>query len=260
VTYPLDPADRPLALVTGASRGIGRAVATGLAAAGCDVVATARDADALDHLATEIREGGGHATIASADLADPAAPTRLLEACPRLPDLLVNNAGTAPSAALAATTDEDLATALALHVAAPFRLLRAALPAMAERGTGCAIQMGSTAGLRGFAFTSAYTAAKHGMVGLTRALREEFGRKGLHLYAVCPGFVDTDITRRAAADVARKGRNTPAEILERMGAMNRIGRLHTPADVAAAVIDLWRERPTGCVLELDHEPPRFVDP
>jgi NAD(P)-dependent dehydrogenase (short-subunit alcohol dehydrogenase family) len=117
----------------------------------------------------------------------------------------------------------------------------------------------STAGLRGFPFTSAYTAAKHGMVGLARALHAELRSARIHVYAVCPGFVDSDITQQAAAAIAARGKTTVDEAMARMAGQNRIGRMHTPAEVAAAVGRLLRDRPEGCVYDLDRDPPAFVD-
>jgi 3-hydroxybutyrate dehydrogenase len=175
-----------------------------------------------------------------------------------LPSSARINAGTAPSDRFADTEDSVLDHALDLHVRAPFRLLRAALPKMRGVEGACMVQMASTAGLVGFPFTSAYTAAKHGMVGLTRALAAEFGAGGPRVYAVCPGFVDTEITRRAAADIAGRGKQSPEEAMAALGAMNRIGRMHTADEVAAAVLHLVRERPEGCVYNLDQDPPGFV--
>jgi NAD(P)-dependent dehydrogenase (short-subunit alcohol dehydrogenase family) len=130
---------------------------------------------------------------------------------------------------------------------------------MRAHGGGVAVQLASTAGLRGFAFTAAYTAAKHAMVGLTRALAVELAREPrLRVFAVCPGFVDTDITRRAADAIAARGRTSAADALAAMAAMNRIGRLHSAEEVGAAVARVVRERPEGCVLDLDQEPPAFV--
>jgi len=223
-------------------------------------VITARTAAALEDTAAPLRDEGLSVACVAADLRDPSAAATILAAAPAgTVDLLVNNAGTAPSARLQDTTDADLAETFDLHVGAPFRLLRAALPGMVQRGSGCAIQLASTAGLRGFPFTSAYTAAKHGMVGLTRAIAAEFARTPVSIYGLCPGFVDTEITRRAAAAVAAKGKTSAEEALARMGAMNAIGRIHSADEVAAAVLHLWQQRPTGCIYVLDRDPPGFVD-
>lgn len=197
----------------------------------------------------------------AADLTDPAAPERILAAVEARfgpPQVLVNNAGTAPSARFEKTSDATLDQALDLHVRAPFRLLRAALPGMREIEGSCVVQMASTAGLIGFPFTSAYTAAKHGMIGLTRALAAELGGKAPRVYAVCPGFVDTDITRQAAADIASRGKQTAAAARTALGRMNAIGRMHTVDEVASAVLHLIEAQPEGCVYNLDRDPPEFV--
>ena len=254
---------RPVALVTGASRGIGRAIAERLAADGHAVALVARPSEALERAAAELcRDHGRSAVAIPADLRDPAAAARIVAACSAAlgpPSVVVNNAGTAPTARFEDTGDELVDEVLDLHVRAPFRILRAALPALRAHA-GVAIQLASTAGLRGFPFTTAYTTAKHAMVGLTRALASELGsRAELRVYAVCPGFVDTAITRRAAAGVAARGRRSADEALAAMAAMNRIGRLHTTDEVAAALAAIVRDRPAGTVLDLDREPPRFLD-
>lgn len=250
----------PVALITGASRGIGSEVSRALARAGYRLALTGRNQDRLDDLCREL-EGLTTCMSVSADLRNPDAPARILAAIEEQLgslNVLVNNAGTAPSNRLESTTDEDLEEVLDLHIRAPFRLLRAALPTLREQPDSCAVQVASTAGLMGFPFTAAYTAAKHGMVGLTRALAAEFAARPPRIYAVCPGFVDTDITHQAAADIAGRGRKTESEALDALGAMNQIGRLHTPAEVAGAVVHLIREQPQGCIYKLDSEPPGFV--
>jgi len=253
------------ALVTGASRGIGRAIAAALVARGFRVGLTARDERTL--AATRAELGNDADTVGIvADLRDPGAPQRILAGVAEAlgpVTVLINNAGNAPSAKLADTTDEMLDEALDLHVKAPLRLLRAAIGGMRAAGAGCAVQVASTAGLRGFAFTSAYTAAKHGMVGLTRALAAELRGEPVRIYAVCPGFVDTDITRRAAAAIARRGRHTEAEALAELGAMNAGGRLLTAAEVAGVVADLCepeRAPASGAIYNLESLPPTLVEP
>ena len=130
---------------------------------------------------------------------------------------------------------------------------------MKKRGGGCLLHLASTAGLRGYPFTSAYTAAKHGMVGLSRALAAELQAAGIRVYALCPGFVDSDITRGAAAAIASRGKTTAEQAFARMAAQNCIGRMHSPEEVAAAVAMLLQQRPTGCVYDLDRAEPAFVD-
>ena len=192
----------------------------------------------------------------------PAAPDRVVAAATAAfgaPTVVVNNAGTAPADKVENTTDAMLAATYALHVAAPLAFARATVGAMKQQRRGCLLQLASTAGLRGYPFTAAYTAAKHGMVGLSRALHAELDAAGIAVYALCPGFVDSDITRAAAAAIAARGRTSAAEAFARMAAQNRIGRMHQPDEVAAAVAMLLRDRPSGCVYDLDRDEPGFVD-
>jgi NAD(P)-dependent dehydrogenase (short-subunit alcohol dehydrogenase family) len=261
------PAGSDVTIVTGCSRGIGRAIATHLAAAGHRLVLVARDHDRLAALAAELTptlaaRGAPAPLVCAADLADPAAPDRVVAAATAAfgaPTVVVNNAGTAPADKVENTTDAMLAATYALHVAAPLAFARATVGAMKQQRRGCLLQLASTAGLRGYPFTAAYTAAKHGMVGLSRALHAELGAAGIAVYALCPGFVDSDITRAAAAAIAARGRTSAAEAFARMAAQNRIGRMHQPDEVAAAVAMLLRDRPSGCVYDLDRDEPGFVD-
>lgn len=249
-------------LVTGSSRGIGAAIAERLAAAGHRLLLAARDAAALQAQVERLRARGATAVAVPTDLRDPAAAEHLVAAAEQALGPLthiVNNAGTAPAEKLERTTDAMLHETFALHVAAPLALARAAAPGMKQRGRGTLLQLASTAGLRGYPFTCAYTAAKHGMVGLSRALSAELAPHGIRVYAVCPGFVDTDITRAAAAAVAARGKSTAEQAFARMAAQNRIGRMHTPAEVAAAVADLLSRQPSGCVYDLDRPTPAFLD-
>ncbi len=248
-------AEPSLALVTGASGAIGRAIALRLAAAGHRVAVHGRDHVRLQAVTAEL--GDAAAGSIAADLATDDGQDRLLAEATALGriDVLVNNAGTAPSMRFDVTGDEVLDHVLALHVRAPFRLARGVVPAMRAAGSGVIVQVASTAGLRGFAFTAAYGMAKHAMVGLARALRAELGGTRIRAYAVCPGFVDTEITRSAAAAIAARGNLSPGDALAKLAQLNRIGRMHAPDEVAAAVVRLVGERPDGCVLDLDQLAP-----
>ena len=201
-----------VALITGGSRGIGFAVAEAMAKAKFAVAITARDQAALDSAADALAKAGAHATCAvAADLRDPAAAFAILATVTETighPDVLVNNAGSAPTARFERTGDAQLDEVLDLHVRAPFRLIRTLLPSFRDAGKGCFVQVASTAGLRAFPYASAYTAAKHAMVGMTRALAAELSGSKIGCYAVCPGFVDTKITRDAAELVAASGKQT----------------------------------------------------
>lgn len=259
---PASPPDSPVTIVTGSSRGIGKAIAVALAAAGHRLLLTARDAHGLAAVAEDLRSRGATVAILAADLRDEAAPAAVVAAAEHqlgAVTAIVNNAGTAPADKVENTTPGTLRETFDLHVGAPLAFARAVVPAMKQRGRGCLLHLASTAGLRGYPFTSAYTAAKHGMVGLARALHAELAPAGIHVYAVCPGFVDTDITRGAAAAVAARGKTTAEAAFARMAAQNRIGRMHGPHEVAAAVAQLLRDQPAGCVYDLDRDPPTFVD-
>lgn len=256
------PNSGPCTIVTGSSRGIGRAIATNLAKEGHRLVLTARDQNRLNELQEELRATGAECAIVAVDLRAPEAAAQVLAAAEQSfgpADIIVSNAGTAPSDKVENTTTEMMQEAFDLHVAAPLAFARLAAKDMKTRKSGCLLHLASSAGLRGYPFTSAYTAAKHGMVGLTRALHLELAPKGLDIYAVCPGFVDTDITRAAAAAVAKKGKTTAADALQLMGKQNNIGRMHTSDEVADAVCMLLRERPDGCIYDLDREPASFRD-
>jgi NAD(P)-dependent dehydrogenase (short-subunit alcohol dehydrogenase family) len=252
----------PVTIVTGSSRGIGLAIARSLARAGHRLVLVARDGMRLETTARDLVLAGGQAVAVPLDLRSADAATRVVAAAVQAfgpPDVVVNNAGTAPSDKIENTTDATLTETFDLHVRAPFALARACVPHWKQARSGCLVQLASGAGLRGYPFTAAYTTAKHGMVGLSRALHAELAPAGIHVYAVCPGFVDTDITRQAAAAVAARGRSTEEQAFQRMAAQNRIGRMHTVQEVADAVVFLVRERPQGCVYDLDRQTPAFVD-
>jgi NAD(P)-dependent dehydrogenase (short-subunit alcohol dehydrogenase family) len=218
------------AAVTGASRGIGRAVAVKLAREGFEVIAVARDAAALSALAKE----APHVKTIEADLSDAAAVARVAEAVKNV-DVLVNNAGIAMSAPIHKTSDADYARVMAINVTAPFMLCRAALPAMAQRGGGRIINIASTAAMKGFKYTSAYCASKHALLGLTRALALEWAHKNVTVNAVCPGWTDTDMFARSAQTVAKTTGRSEAESREALAKLIPSGRPTKPEEVAELV-------------------------
>ncbi|MCB9897544.1 MAG: SDR family NAD(P)-dependent oxidoreductase [Planctomycetes bacterium] len=236
------------ALVTGAGRGIGRAVALALAARGAALTLVARNARALAAVADEARAAGASSVGCEAvDLLDRDDLAELCETVAVSADVLVNNAGTAPSAPLEKTHDDLFDETLELNLRAPFALCRAALPEMASRAWGRVVNVASTAALEGFAYTSAYVASKHALLGLTRALSVEAAQRwkdaDLTLNAVCPGFVDTDIVARSVERLVRVAGVDEAAARDRLAAMNPGGRLLRPDEVADAVLALVLEQP-----------------
>jgi len=192
------------ALVTGGGRGIGRAIALDLAAAGASVVVAARTRAEIDAVARELVLGHGDAPGAAAagvkavalqaDVADPASVRALFrDARAALGDLdiLVNGAGVAPSAPLVKTTDEQWRQAIEVNLSGAFYCLREALPSMTARGWGRVVNVASIAGKTGTPYIAAYAASKHGLLGLTKVAALEVAARGVTVNAVCPGYVDT---------------------------------------------------------------------
>lgn len=217
-----------LALVTGAETGIGKAIADALRDKGYEVRSASRRT--------------GH-DLTRADVID-----QLINQLPRL-DLLVNNAGIAESAPLGKTTDALWERHLALNVTAPFRLCRAALPLLKRAPQGRIVNLASTAGMEGAAYIAAYAASKHALLGLTRVLAHEL--KDVLVHAVCPGFVDTDLTDRSVANIVAATGMGETEARAALAAQNKSGRLIRPDEVAAAVIALLDETETGREVVLD---------
>ena len=232
---PAVPARR--CLVTGAGRGIGAAVAQRLSAEGHSVALTARSADELDALAAHL---SGPALVVPADLTDRAAAdavvARVEQEWGGPVEVLVLNAGAGTSAPLARTTDEDWARMLDLNLTAPFRLLRRALPGMVEQGWGRVVAVASIAAKRGDPYVSAYTASKHGLLGLVRSAAAEVAGKGVTINAVCPAYVDTPMTADTIATISAATGRSPEEARESLARRQPIGRLIDPEEVADAVL------------------------
>jgi NAD(P)-dependent dehydrogenase (short-subunit alcohol dehydrogenase family) len=228
----VDHRDR-VALVTGGGKGIGEAIARRLAREGLRVVVLGRSAAELERVATEI-----HGLAVPCDLTDAEAMEASLAVVARAfgpVDVLVNNAGLAESVPFEKTTDALWERTLALNVTAPMRLCRALVPAMAKRGWGRVVNVASNAGLRGYAYTAAYCASKHALVGLTRALAVEYASRGVTINAVCPGFVDTAMAARSVAKIASATQRSVEAARATLEALSPQRRLMTAEEVAHVV-------------------------
>ncbi|NEK56317.1 SDR family oxidoreductase [Geodermatophilus sabuli] len=224
-------------LVTGAGRGIGAAVARRLAAQGHAVALTARSADELAAVAADLP---GRTLVTAADLTDPDAADLVLGRVEAefggAVEVLVLNAGAGTSAPLARTTDEDWARMLELNLTAPFRLLRRALPGMVGQGFGRVVAVASTAAKRGDPYVAAYTASKHGLLGLVRSAAAEVAGSGVTVNAVCPGYADTPMTAATVAAISTATGRTPGQARDVLAGRQPIGRLVDPDEVADAVL------------------------
>lgn len=240
--------DQQHALITGANRGIGAAIARHLARAGADCSLLVRDPASAGPLAADLRALGRRVAVVGADVTDAAALDRAIaEAVAALGpvDVLVNNAGFAETRPFLKSDDALYERLLAVHLMAPVHAARAVLPSMVARGRGRIVNIASVAGVAGGAYIAAYAAAKHAMVGLTRALAAEFRGQGIRVNAVCPGYTDTDLVRDSVARiVAKTGLTTDqamATILRDAGQ----SRLVTVDEVAEATLAFARPDATA---------------
>jgi NAD(P)-dependent dehydrogenase (short-subunit alcohol dehydrogenase family) len=246
---------QPVALVTGAGRGIGRAIALALAREGCHVAVAARTSEQVAATAAAVGELGVTAIPLTLDVTDERAIAQGIDAiAARLGpvDVLVNNAGIAESAPFAKTDTALWERHLRVNATAPFLLSRAVLAGMLERRWGRVINIASLAGLVGAPYVTAYTASKHALVGFTRALAAEVAGKGVTVNAICPGFAATDIVWNGARNVAARTGRSFEDAVEAMARLNPGGRLIEPAEIAAVAAKLIRDDTTnGETIVLD---------
>lgn len=194
-----------------------------------------REATALDRLAAELP---GESLTVPADVTDPSAVEAVFQRIERHwgpVEVLVSNAGTGYAAPLTDTSDEAWAAMLELNLTAPFRLIRRALPAMVEQNWGRIVVVASVVAKRGESQVAAYTAAKHGVLGLVRAAAAEYARTGVTVNAICPGYVDTPMTDATVEAIAARTGRSPDEARATLARRQPIGRLISPDEVAEAV-------------------------
>jgi NAD(P)-dependent dehydrogenase (short-subunit alcohol dehydrogenase family) len=227
------------AVVTGASRGIGVAIASILARGGADVTLMSRNASRLAEQAAALTKM--FSTKAQAVAVDIAQPEQIAAAFARgadrfgPPHILINNAGIAAAAPIGKT---DLATwqrLIEVNLTGAFLCIREVVQQMAKGDYGRIVNIASTAGLTGYAYVSAYCAAKHGLIGLTRALARELAHTSVTVNAVCPGYTDTDIVAQAVGNIVAKTGRTREQALRELTAHNPQGRLVRPDEVAETV-------------------------
>jgi 2-dehydro-3-deoxy-D-gluconate 5-dehydrogenase len=251
VGEPTDPfsLESRVALVTGASRGIGRAVAVGLARSGADVAVTARGRPALHEVAGEIENLGRQSLVVEADLRAPEGAKAMIETAAerwgRL-DIVVNNAGGAPFVApLSELRPAGWEQALDLNLGSVYRVTRAACAVMTQGGRGSIVQMISIAALKGLPGLSYYSAAKAGVGLFTQAVAKELAPTGVRLNCVAPGWIETDLTAPLRSSEERSRR-----VLEGIP----MGRWGQPEDVIGAVVYLASDAAafvTGATIVVD---------
>jgi NAD(P)-dependent dehydrogenase (short-subunit alcohol dehydrogenase family) len=236
------------AVVTGAGRGIGAEVARPLAAEGADVIVSSLTRERAERVAAELRARDAQAWAVPCDVADEAQVAHLAAtAAERLErvDILVNNAGVTHSAPIHRIELADWERMLAVNATGTFLCTRAFLPGMVARGWGRVVNVASTAALQGARYIAAYAAAKHAVLGFTRCAAAEVAASGVTVNAVCPSYVDTDMTFESVQRMVARSTRTEKEALDFVASLNPQHRLITPEEVAAAVIGLCEEESRG---------------
>lgn len=234
------------AVITGGGRGIGRAIALAFASEGADIAVAARTLAQVESVAGEIADQFQVKVLpVTCDVSDVRSVEQLFarvsEFFGRGADILINNAGIAESAPITKTSDELWHRHLAINLTGSFYCTRAALPAMLEGGWGRIINVASIAGKVGAPYIAAYSASKHGLLGLTRSTALEVATKGITANAICPGYVDTEMTTRGVENITKKTGRSAEEAMAALRKMSPQDRLVTAEEVAALALLLASE-------------------
>lgn len=235
-------------LVTGGGTGIGAAIARALAAEGAKLTLVGRRPAPLEETAAPLGAGIALADITRREDVDRAFAEAREANGPVT--ILVNNAGAAAGIAFAKVGETLWRDMLAVNLDGMFHCCQAALPDLLAAEAGRIVTVASMAGLYGFAYAAPYIAAKHGAVGLTRALAAEYAGTNLKVNAVCPGFVETDMTVQSVANISAKTGRSAEEARSELARMNPSGRLIAPQEVAATVLDLVLSGRNGEAVEI----------
>ena len=239
-----------IALITGGGRGIGRAIALEFAREGASVAVAARTAAQVQQVAQEISDQFHTGALpVTCDVANSASVNEMFASVAkhfgRGPDILVNNAGIAESAVLIKTDDELWQRLLAVNLSGTFYCTRAALPEMIERGWGRVINIASIAAKMGAPYISAYSASKHGVLGLTRSAALEVAVNGITVNAICPGYVDTEMVSHAIENITRRTGLSAEKAKAGLEGLSPQNRLVTSEEVAALALLLAAEEGRG---------------
>lgn len=236
---PASPLGGHHAVVTGGGRGIGKAIAVELTRLGADVTLMGRDSAVLRACAEML--GATHGTKVGTQQVDLTSPGSVASAFERARSdlgpvtILVNNAGIAHSAPFDRTTLDRWQEVLAVDLTGPFLCIQQVLAPMLAAGGGRIVNIASTSGMTGCAYVTAYCAAKHGLIGLTRSLAIEVARRGVTVNAVCPGFTDTEMVSRSIENIVAKTGRSAEQALAELVSHNPQRRLIDPEEVASAV-------------------------
>ena len=232
-------------LITGGGRGIGREIALTFARHGARIAVAARTAEQVEQVAREI---GNNAIALVCDVSDSESVTRMFSAMREQlgdADILVNNAGIAESATIVNTTDELWHRHISINLSGTFYCTRAALPSMLKKRWGRIINVASIAAKTGAPYVAAYTASKHGVLGLTRTVALEVATTGVTVNAICPGYVETDMVSRGIDQITQKTGRTAEQALDALKKMSPQNRLVTPEEVAALALLLASDEGRG---------------